>query len=109
MHPEKSGYNGLTYSGCCPNMSHMTQIDPRLSAFLARCDRLADRLRVSRATLSSRLLLDGKRLDDLASGRSDIGIRRLSRAERELAALEGLEPTPQALGRRASRDRREAA
>ena len=90
-------------------MAVMTQIDPRLAAFISRCDLLAERLSVSRATLSSRILLDGKRLDDIASGRSDIGIRRLSRAERDLAALEGLEPTAQALGRRASRDRREAA
>lgn len=87
----------------------MTQLDPRLAAFLVRCDTLADRLSVSRATLSSRLLMDGKRLDDIASGRSDIGIRRLSRAERDLAALEGLTPTTQALARRASRAKREAA
>lgn len=105
----KSGYFGLTDTGYCPNMRGMTQVDPRLAAFIGRCDRLAERLFVSRATLSLRLLRDGKRLDDIASGRSDIGVQRLSRAERDLAAMEGDDPTPQAIGRRASRERRAAA
>jgi hypothetical protein len=68
----------------------MAQIDPRLSAFLARCDQVAARLRLKRSTLSTKLFLDGKRLDALAGGESDVGIGRLAKAEQELAALEGV-------------------
>jgi hypothetical protein len=70
----------------------MENIDARLSAFLSRCDALAPRLKLTRSTLSTKLFMDGKRLSALAEGRSDVGIGRLAKAERELAALEGLAP-----------------
>lgn len=70
----------------------MAQLDPRLAAFISRCDTLAPRLRLKRSSLSVKLFADGKRLDALATGESDIGIGRLARAERELSALEGSAP-----------------
>lgn len=70
----------------------MGQIDSRLSAFIHRCDSAGERLNIKRSTLSTKLFMDGKRLDALASGESDIGIGRLAKAERELAALEGTAP-----------------
>lgn len=85
----------------------MSKLDPRLAAFLERCDSVAVRLQITRKTLSSRLLLDGKRLDQIALGASDIGIARLAQAEREISALEGATPTPQAMAR--ARRRAEAA
>lgn len=83
----------------------MRTSDPRLTAFLARCEQVADRLKISRATLSTRILSDGKRLDQLHAGDSDIGILRLAKAEKTLAVLEGQSPTPSALARRATEDR----
>jgi len=68
----------------------MELLDPRLAAFLGRCDLVAGRLKIKRSTLSTKLFMDGKRLDALARGGSDIGIGRLATAERELAALEGV-------------------
>lgn len=85
--------------------SRMSSTDPRLASFLNRCDLVAKRLQISRARLSTRLLADGKRLDQLALGRSDIGILRLSRAERLLSALEGESPTRSAMARAAKSDR----
>ena len=87
----------------------MTPIDPRVSAFIARCDSVAERLRISRSTLSTRLLFDGKRLDSLAAGASDIGVRRLGKAERDLSTYEGAQPTSQALARAGRVARAEAA
>lgn len=92
-------------AGSAPHKSPMHSPDPRLSAFLARCEQIAARLRISRATLSTRLLSDGKRLDQLYAGDSDIGILRLARAEQMLAGMEGQSPTPSALARRATEDR----
>jgi hypothetical protein len=66
----------------------MARNDPRLSAFLARCDSVAHLLRLKRSTLSTRLFNDGKRLDQIATG-GDIGIRSLAGAEDRLAELEG--------------------
>lgn len=66
----------------------MTQIEPRLSAFVERCDKIVARGSMKRSTLSLKLFMDGKRIDALASGVSDIGIRRLAKAERELSAFE---------------------
>lgn len=83
----------------------MRTIEPRLAAFLNRCGCVADRLKISRSRLSTLLLSDGKRLDQLASGESDIGIQRLSRAEALLAEMEGQAPTASALARSASRDK----
>lgn len=68
----------------------MEPLDPRLAAFIGRCDLVAQRLKIKRSTLSTKLFMDGKRLDALVRGGSDIGIGRLAAAERELAALEGL-------------------
>jgi hypothetical protein len=65
----------------------MAYLDPRLAAFLKRCDAVAGGLGVKRSTLSTKLFKDGKRLRVLASGNSDIGIGRLAKAERELAQL----------------------
>lgn len=65
----------------------MPQIEPRLSAFLRLCDGAARDLGISRSTLSTKLFTDGKRLDTLNGGKSDIGIRRLAAAEVELATL----------------------
>lgn len=70
----------------------MPRIDPRLTAFLSRCDAVGVRLRIRRSTLSTKLFKDGKRLDALASGESDVGIGRLAQAETDLAALEGQSP-----------------
>lgn len=83
----------------------MQSNEPRLSAFLERCSRAAERLKISRARLSTLLFQDGKRLDQLASGASDIGILRLSRAERLLAEMEGQPPSQSAIARSATRDR----
>lgn len=66
----------------------MTDIDPRLAAFIARCDALGQRLGISRSTLSHRLFKDVKRIDAIAGGGSDIGLGRLVTAERDLATFE---------------------
>ena len=66
----------------------MSDIDPRLKAFIARCDALGSRLALPRSTLSHRLFKDTKRIDAIAGGGSDIGIGRLAKAERELAQIE---------------------
>jgi hypothetical protein len=62
-------------------------MDP-VSSFLSRCDAACSILGLKRSTLSTKLFMDGKRLDELASGKSDVGIRRLQRALADLAALE---------------------
>lgn len=87
------------------NHAAMQSNEPRLTAFLDRCRRAAERLKISQARLSTILFKDGKRLDQLASGESDIGILRLSRAERALSEMEGQTPTPSAIARSASRER----
>lgn len=63
-------------------------MDPRLIQFLARFDQVAERLKIARATLSTRVFSDGKRIAAIASGKSDIGLARLARAELQLANLE---------------------
>lgn len=63
-------------------------LDARLQNFLDRCDAECNRLGVKRSTLSTRLFKDGKRLNQIASGNSDIGIGRLALAEADLAAME---------------------
>ena len=57
--------------------------------FIARCDRYCAAAKVSRVWLSKRLLSDTYRLDKLAKGEVDIGVRRLEQAIAALAALEG--------------------
>lgn len=82
---EKSGCVGIDNGGAGPDSSYM---DP-VYAFLSRCDQAQFALGLKRSTLSTKLFNDGKRLDGLASGRSDIGARRLARAERDLSVMEG--------------------
>lgn len=59
-----------------------------ISDFIARCDRYCAAADVSRVWLSKRLFTDTNRLSDLASGTSDVGVKRLERAVADLAALE---------------------
>lgn len=56
--------------------------------FIERCARYEAAAGVSRVWLSKRLFQDTYRLDDLAKGKTDIGVKRLVRAEEDLAALE---------------------
>lgn len=56
--------------------------------FISRCDAYCKRADVSRVWLSKRLLSDTRRLDHLANGNVDIGVKRLERAVRDLADLE---------------------
>lgn len=65
----------------------MSHIDPRLCAFISSCDAVASAMKLQRSSLSKRLFNDGKRLDSLADGKSDIGIGRLARAEEELREI----------------------
>lgn len=56
--------------------------------FIARCDRYCANAKRSRVWLSKSLFDDTNRLDVLAGGKSDVGVMRLERATRDLAALE---------------------
>ena len=58
-----------------------------ITNFIARCDAYCEAAGVSRVWLSKRLFNDTFRLEQLAAGRSDVGVMRLERAERDLAAL----------------------
>lgn len=58
------------------------------SEFISRCDVYAERRGIKRSTLSAWLFNDGKRLDQIAGGQSDIGIGRLARAMEHLTGLE---------------------
>ena len=62
-------------------------MDP-VASFLSRCDAACIRLNWKRSTLSTKLFMDGKRLDELAAGKSDVGARRLVRAMSDLETLE---------------------
>lgn len=59
-----------------------------ITEFIVRCDRYCKRASVSRVWLSKRLFSDTFRLDQLAEGKSDVGVRRLERAVADLASLE---------------------
>lgn len=59
-----------------------------LADFIARCDAYCASTKRSRVWLSKRLLDDTYRLDKLAKGEVDIGVRRMERAVDDLAALE---------------------
>lgn len=59
-----------------------------ISEFISRCDRYCQTAGVSRVWLSKRLFSDTTRLDDLAGGQSDVGVRRMERATADLSALE---------------------
>jgi hypothetical protein len=56
--------------------------------FIARCDRYCAASGRGRVWLSKRLFDDTNRLEVLAGGKSDVGVKRLERASRDLAALE---------------------
>ena len=58
-----------------------------ITNFIARCDAYCEAAGVSRVWLSKRLFNDTFRLGQLAAGTSDVGVMRLERAERDLAAL----------------------
>jgi hypothetical protein len=56
--------------------------------FIARCDAYCTATGVSRVWLSKRLFQDTYRLEQLASGETDVGVKRLERAADDLAGLE---------------------
>jgi hypothetical protein len=58
-----------------------------IQEFINRCDRHCEAAGVSRVWLSKRLFQDTYRLDQLASGETDIGVKRLDRAAADLEAL----------------------
>lgn len=58
-----------------------------ISEFLERCDAVAERRGIRRSTLSTLIFKDGKRLDQLAKGNSDVGVLRLEEAKRDLERL----------------------
>lgn len=59
-----------------------------IQSFISRCDQFAETHGVTRVWLSKRLLADTYRLDRLAAGQVDIGVKRLERAYHDLQALE---------------------
>lgn len=59
-----------------------------ISEFIERCDRYQEAADVTRVWLSKRLFQDTYRLQELAEGRTDIGVKRLERAAEDLAVLE---------------------
>ncbi len=61
--------------------------------FIARCDDFCAKAGVSRVWLSKRLLADTFRLDRLAAGEVDIGVKRLERAARDLDELQVTHPS----------------
>lgn len=73
----------------CPNIVPvMETLATALADFISRCDAYAQRRGIKRSTLSAWLFNDGKRLDQIAGGQSDVGIGRLARAVTQLDGLE---------------------
>lgn len=64
-----------------------------IEQFIIRCDRYCKAASVSRVWLSKRLFSDTDRLSQLASGSSDVGVKRLERATADLASLEAANDT----------------
>lgn len=64
-----------------------------IADFISRCDRYCADTGRKRSWLSKKLFDDTFRLDQLAGGGSDVGVRRLERALAELAALEAANDT----------------
>ncbi|WP_312126537.1 hypothetical protein [Brevundimonas sp.] len=60
-----------------------------ISDFIARCDAFCAEREQSRVWLSKRLFNDTFKLDNLANGTADIGVRRMQKACGDLAALAG--------------------
>ncbi|QTC88166.1 hypothetical protein [Brevundimonas pondensis] len=56
--------------------------------FIARCDAFCEAHGQSRVWLSKRLFNDTFKIENLDAGATDIGVRRLAKAEVDLAALE---------------------
>lgn len=65
----------------------MTIID-----FLSKCDDFCRRKGVSRTWLSKRLFSDTYRLQSLAAGDSDVGVRRLEQAANDLHRMDADTP-----------------
>jgi hypothetical protein len=65
-----------------------------IAEFIAACDRFCETRDVTRVWLSKRLLADTYKLDHLASGAVDIGVRRLERACADLEELERTHTAP---------------
>lgn len=59
-----------------------------ISEFIARCDLYCRKAEVSRVWLSKRLFSDTYRIDNLAAGKCDVGVKRLERAVCDLSDLE---------------------
>lgn len=64
-----------------------------IEQFILRCDRYRQAAGVSRVWLSKRLFDDTYRIDELAKGKSDVGVKRLARALADLAKLEASNDT----------------
>jgi hypothetical protein len=59
-----------------------------IADFIERCERYCAARGVSRVWLSKRLFQDTYRLDQLAAGGSDVGVKRLAQAAEDLEKLE---------------------
>ena len=70
-----------------------------IETFIARCDAYCEAAGRTRAWLSKLLFGKGTKLDELASGKCDVGVRRLGLAADELSgllrALRTTSPTPE--------------
>ncbi len=58
-----------------------------ISEFVQACDAYGSTAGISRATVSNKLFGSHRKIDQLASGAGDIGVKRFERACRELAVL----------------------
>lgn len=58
-----------------------------IPAFIARCDAFCLDRGVSRVWLSKRIFSDTRKLDQLADGSADVGVRRLEKADTDLTVL----------------------
>ncbi|MGH7018762.1 MAG: hypothetical protein ACREEY_02720 [Brevundimonas sp.] len=59
-----------------------------ISDFIARCDAFCEARGLSRVWLSKRLFNDTFKIENLDVGATDIGVRRLAKADADLTALE---------------------
>lgn len=58
-----------------------------IADFISRCDLYCQDRGVSRVWLSKRLFSDTFKIDQLAAGSADVGVRRLEKADADLRAL----------------------
>lgn len=63
-----------------------------ISDFLSLCDDFCRRKGVSRTWLSKRLFSDTYRLQNLAAGESDVGVRRMAQAVADLQSMDAATP-----------------